>query len=244
MGTNAPTDGEAPEALGRRLLRAADRAVLSTVDGAGHPYASLVLLACGQDAAPLLLISSLAEHTKNIARDPRISLLIDGTAGHDDPLTGPRLTVLGEAEPCTDAECRARFLARHPSARRYAGFADFAFHRVAVSRGHLVAGFGRIDWIEGEALRDRLEPALAEAEPDIVAHMNADHAEALDLCAHRLLGLTGDGWQLTGVDPQGCDLRRHGNVARMEFPARVRSPHGARDAFVALVKEARAAPAA
>src|SRR5262245_53778447 len=116
----------------RRLLRAADRAALATrlAQPEGWPYASLVLLACDQEGAPLLLLSDLAEHSRNIAIDDRVALLIDGTAGHDDPLTGPRLTVLGRAATSADAGQRARFLARHPGAALYAQFADFRLYRI------------------------------------------------------------------------------------------------------------------
>ena len=138
-------------------MRAADRATLATVmrgdqpDAAG-PYASLVLVALDHDASPLLLISTLADHTRNLAGDARVSLLFDGTAGLDEPLTGPRVSVQGTAQRTDDPRHRARFLARHPGAAMYAGFKDFAFYRVAVSRAHLVAGFGRIPWIAGTDL--------------------------------------------------------------------------------------------
>ena len=115
----------------------------------GAPYASLVLVAADLDASPLLLLSDLAQHSRNIAFDPRVSLLLDGTEGHADPLAGPRLTLLGRAEAVADPRLLARFAARHPSSALYAGFADFRLYRVAVERGHLVAGFGRIDWIDG-----------------------------------------------------------------------------------------------
>src|SRR4051794_27505435 len=95
--TNTPTD--TPGSLARGLIRACDRAVLSTVlarDGlAGWPYGSLVLMATDHDLSPLVLISNLADHTKNIAKDPRVSLLVDATAGAVDPLTAARLSVLG-----------------------------------------------------------------------------------------------------------------------------------------------------
>ena len=87
-----------PDRFARELLRRADRAVLATRLGPeGWPYASLVLLAVDHDAAPLLLLSDLAEHSRALAADARLSLLVDGTAGHADPLTGPRLTLLGTA---------------------------------------------------------------------------------------------------------------------------------------------------
>jgi putative heme iron utilization protein len=135
----------------RALMRAQTTAALGTLlDGA--PYVSLVLAAFDADGSPLLLISRLALHTKNLLADPQVSLLFDGTAGLEEPLTGPRLTVLGAAAPCADPQAMERFLARHPSAAAYAGFSDFQLYKVAIARGHLVAGFGQIRWIEAEAL--------------------------------------------------------------------------------------------
>lgn len=151
-----------PAKAARALLAAASQATLATTlsasgarDRDGWPFASLVLIAHDDGGSPLLLLSDLAEHSRNIAADDRVSLLIDGTAGHDDPLTGPRLTVLGRARRSADANHRQRFLARHPEAALYADFNDFAVYRIALDRAHLVAGFGRIDWIEGAALLAR-----------------------------------------------------------------------------------------
>ena len=142
-----PVAGEA-----RALLRGAAQATLATAAGDGWPFASLVLIAHGRDGAPLLLLSDLAEHSQNIMADDRVSLLIDGTAGLADPLTGPRLTVLGRTSRSSDPDHRRRFLERHPSAGQYVDFADFAVYRLAVERGHLVAGFGRIHWIDAADL--------------------------------------------------------------------------------------------
>src|SRR5215510_8374807 len=108
----------------RNLLRGLDRASLACAlpgeDGASWPYASLVLVAVDHDLAPILLLSNLAEHTKAIAADGRVSLLFDGTAGLAQPLTGPRITLQGTAAPTDDQRLRARFLARHPGAAMYA----------------------------------------------------------------------------------------------------------------------------
>jgi putative heme iron utilization protein len=234
-----------PPALGaeaRRLVRSRDRAVLGTsLDG--HPYVSLVVTACEHDGTPLLMLSNLAQHTTNLRADPRVSLLFEDTGGYPDPLAGPRLSLLGHAEPCDDATARARFVARQPSSAVYAGFPDFRLFRVAIERGHLVAGFGRISWIDAAALRLAANAAaLAAAEPGIIEHMNNDHAEALDLYAARLLGRSGTGWRMTGIDPEGIDLRRHGEVARLDFPSPVFDAEAARAALVERVSAARAAP--
>ena len=149
---NAPPSG--PDV--RSLMRSSDRASLATIAADGSPYASLVLLALDLDASPLMLLSDLAEHSRNIARDSRISLLIDRTAGLDDPLTGSRASLTGTVTAIEDKRLMARFVNRHPSAAAYAGFGDFRLYRMNLARAHLVAGFGRIRWIEGsDILADR-----------------------------------------------------------------------------------------
>jgi putative heme iron utilization protein len=233
----------------RRLMRGRDHAALAT-SLAGRPYVSLVACACDIDASPILLLSDLAQHTANLRADPLVSLLFDDTQDHPDRLAGPRLTLLGHAERCPDPRAAARFAARHPSSAAYAGFADFHLYRVVVERGHLVAGFGRIAWIETEDLRFSADAsALAAAEADIVSHMNADHADALGLYAERLLGRQGAGWRMTGIDPEGLDLRRPmaegGATARLDFAEPVVTPEAARRILIALALKARnAAPAA
>jgi putative heme iron utilization protein len=141
-----------PADLARHLLDTLDRATMATTMADGSPYASLVLLAMAADGTPLLLLSDLAEHTRNLAGEPRAALLLDGTAGLDEPLTGPRLTLLGRVVRSTDQADAEQYLARHPGASLYAGFADFRFHRLVVERVHLVAGFGRIHWLDAAAL--------------------------------------------------------------------------------------------
>src|SRR5947208_8317004 len=178
-------------AAARRMVRSRGHAALGT-SLAGQPYVSLVATACDMDASPLLLLSDLAQHTKNLAAGPSVSLLFEDVAGHPDPLASPRLTLLGRAERRDDARALARFTARHPSAASYAGFGDFHLYRVEIERGHLVAGFGRIAWIAGTQLRFTGDhAALAAAEAEIIAHMNADHADAIALYAKRLLGVPG-----------------------------------------------------
>lgn len=231
---------ESPASGARRLMRSLDRATLATsLDG--WPYASLVLTALDHAAHPLLLLSDLAEHTKNLKADARASLLFDGTAGRDDPLTGARVTVVGRIKRLEDKPLMARFCARHPSAQFYAGFKDFNLYRLVVERAHLVAGFGKIDWVEASALLTPTSEAgaLAEAEAEIVAHMNEDHGEAVELYATKLLGLEGGGWVMTGVDPEGLDLRRGGAVARVDFREPVKDAMAARSELVRLAGEAR-----
>jgi heme iron utilization protein len=225
-------------------MRSLDRATLASALAAGEggwPYASLVLVAADYDSSPLLLISTLAEHTQNLARDARASLLFDGTQGLDDPLTGARVTLLGEMHPDSDAVRLRRFVARHPSAALYAGFRDFGLYRMRIARAHLVAGFGRIHWIDSADIIEAQPDAswLRDSEPGILDHMNRDHAATIDLCAKRLLSLGGSGWTVTGVDREGADLRRGGAVARLDFPAPADDLNAVRQSFVALAQSAK-----
>ena len=233
---------EEKAALVRRLIRGGETAVLATALGdSSWPYASLVLTACDGEAAPIVLISKLAEHTLNIAADDRVSLLFDGTEGLEHRLTGPRASVQGRAIATPDRACRERFLRRHAEAAEYVDFADFGFYRIAVERAHLVAGFGRVYWIDGEEFAFGMPPAgaLAEAEPSIVAHMNQDHAEAVALYATRLLGHDEGAWIMTGCDAEGIDMRCGQRRARLDFDAPVAAPEEARRSLVALAGGAR-----
>lgn len=224
--------------LARGLMRGCERAALAT-SYRGAPYVSLVLVAADLDASPLLLLSDLAQHSRNIAFDPRVSLLFDGTEGHSDRLDGPRLTLLGQAETETDPRFLSRFSARHPSSAAYAGFADFRIYRIVVERGHLVAGFGRIEWIDGSDLLLAVDSAaLAAVEPAVMAELNQARAAAIDSCAQKLLGRAETGWRATGIDPEGIDLRRAGDAARLDFPATAPTPETARAAFEELAQKA------
>lgn len=234
---------DSPGDTARRVLRGVDRAALATAqrDGAGWPCPSLVLTALDHDGAPLLLISRLAEHTGNIRADARVGLLFDGTAGLAQPLAGARVSVLGRAVPTGEPRHRDRYLARHPEAAQYAGFGDFAYYKVEVERAHLVAGFGRIRWIEAaELLLPAVPAGLAVAEAELVRHLNDDESDAVQLFAGVLLGLPGDGgWAITGIDPDGADLRRGGVVGRLAFDQRVHDGEGAKAELTRLAARAR-----
>ena len=227
----------------RRLMRSRSHAAFATLS-AGRPYVSLVAAACECDATPLLLLSDLAQHTKNLLADPNVSLLFEDAGDQSDRLAGARLTLLGRAERCEDGRAAARFAARHPTSAGYAGFADFHLYRIVVERGHLVAGFGRIAWIEAVDLRcSGGAAAFAAAEAAIVAQLNADETALVARLAQRRLRRPGADWRVTGVDPEGLDLSRPieagSETARLEFAAPVPTPDAVRPALAALAGEAR-----
>jgi putative heme iron utilization protein len=236
-----PGAGDHPT-LARALLREALTASLATLDpGGGHPFVSLATVATDFDGAPVLLASRLALHSRNMAADGRVSLLL-ARGGKGDPLAHPRLTLSGTAARSAAPHLRARFLARHPKAVLYVDFPDFGFWRVEPEAAHLVAGFGRAPELPPAALLTDLSgaEALLAAEPDAVAHMNADHAEAVGLYATRLGGGAPGPWRLAGLDPEGMDLLLDNQALRIPFPARVQDPAELRGLLARMAREARA----
>lgn len=233
-------------------MREAWKATLATVArSGGHPYGSLVAVATEPDGSPLLLLSGLAEHTKNLSADRRASILFDGTGTARGALTGARVTVVGRIVEATDEPARHRYLARHPDAAGFIGFADFRLYALRIEWAHLVAGFGRI--VRLDARDVTLDPAtarsLAQVEPGILAHMNEDHANALALLAGRELrarqpeldvaDALARTWSMVGCDPEGFDLAGGESALRILFPEPVTTPDAVRKALVTMVQAAR-----
>src|SRR5581483_11402564 len=208
-----------PGQAAKKIIREARSGALATLmPGSGDPYCSLVNVATADNGAPLLLLSTLALHTKNLLADARVSLMLDERK-EGDPLQGARVMLMGSVARSDDARMRAAYLRRHPEAEGFAGFADFAIYRMAIKRAHLVAGFGRIvDLSAADILTDISDAgALADAEAGALAHMNADHADACRLYASRLLGAPDGAWLCVGIDPEGLELQ-HGRAAlRLPF---------------------------
>lgn len=231
-----------PTIAAKKLLREGLSGALATLmPGTGDPYCSLVNVATDFDGAPLLLLSTLAMHTKNLLADPRASLMLDERKD-GDPLEGARVMLMGTIEPTGDPAARSRYLARQPEAEMFAGFKDFALYRMTVARAHLVAGFGRIvDLPADEILTDVSDAAaLRDAEADAVAHMNSDHRDALRLYATALLQAPAADWHCTGCDPDGLDLRAGRAGLRLPFPQRVTGPGPLRAMLKQLADRARA----
>jgi putative heme iron utilization protein len=139
--------------LARNLMVAAGSAALATLKPDGWPFASYVVAAPDADGSPLMLLSRLAEHTRNLEHDQRASLLfVREPPPGEERMTAARLSLTGRCERTADAQSRALYLDRHPDAARYAGFADFSLFRFEIRAGHLVAGFGRIVALSREEL--------------------------------------------------------------------------------------------
>jgi heme iron utilization protein len=237
--------GPAFDAAGdaKRLLRTVRSAALAT-STAEYPFVSLVNIATYYDGSPILLLSQLAAHTRHLAADPRLSLLLC-QGGEGDPLAHPRLTLLGRTERIDDPDRRAvlrtRFLNRHPKSALYADFTDFAFHQVTLERAHLNGGFARAAALSAEQVRTSLDDAadLIGMEAAAISHINTDHAAVPALFA-QAFGRCGAGdWRVTGLDPEGLDLAKDDEICRVTFPSRVTTGVELRRVLMDLASEAR-----
>lgn len=224
----------------RRFVRAQSSGVLSTLSQrvAGFPFGSVAPFVTDHAGCPVILISALAEHTRNLDADPRCSLIVQPYSP-DMQVTG-RATVVGNAVRLADKEALGpRYLRHHPQAEAYFAMHDFAFWRIEPARVRWIGGFGRIHWVEPENYL-LAEGPLAGQEADILAHMNADHGHNLVAYCRHVHGVETDAAEMIGIDPDGFDVRTGGRVLRFDFPSPVADAQQARVALVELAKAAQA----
>jgi putative heme iron utilization protein len=238
-GVEALVPGESGFAA-RCLLRAARAGTLATQAADNTPFASLVTPAMAPDGTALMLLSSLAAHTRHLRARPDCALMVMGAPDGPNPQTAPRVTMTGRAAPEDDPALRRYWVEHHPYAEMYADFADFALWRLVPTGAHVVGGFARAASLSAAELLPPTQAvqALREAEARIIGHCNADHADALNLLAQRQ-GRTGE-WRMVGVDCDGFDMVSDDDVLRLAFDAPVADGPGVRRALVRLVQAAQA----
>jgi len=191
------------------------------IPGSGAPLTTAVGCASDFDGAPLFLFSSLAQHTRNLAADPRASVLLASQPDRGDPLNHPRISLGGPILPHSHAQARLRYLQRNPKAKLYAPFQDFAIFRMRVETVHYNGGFGRADAL---APADILAPdgdasALIEAEDTLLAEINARDVLA------PTNDVSGRAWRAIGLDAEGLDLSAGAATARLDFETPAFDPH-------------------
>ena len=231
-----PDEARAAVADAKRLMRLARTGALGTLEAAGGaPLTTLISVASDFDGAPLFLMSTLSRHTRNLARDPRASLLLTSRHERGDPLNHPRVTLSGRIEQTAAARAKLRYLQRNPKAHLYAGFADFALYRLQIEDVHFNGGFGRAAPLTvAEVLIPRDgEAALAEAEERLLAEANGlGGAMLARLAGHSALR---PAWRAIGLDAEGLDLAAGGRAARAEFAAPAHDPEAWRAHLKALL---------
>ena len=241
---NIPTPSHAERA--RTLVAQIKTGTLCTLaaEPKGYPYGSFVTVAF-DDGNPVFLVSTMAEHTRNLQRDPRASLLV-AEGGSEDPLANGRVTLLG---PCAQVKgdggsARAAFLATHPNAGYYVDFGDFAFWKLKVESIRYIGGYGRMSWVDAADWHAAEPDPLATAAGGVIAHMNDDHTDAIVLYCKAFSKATDiNAASMTSVDRYGFEVSavtaEGPRPVRLAFPALVRTPEEARAALVAMLNDAR-----
>jgi putative heme iron utilization protein len=222
----------------RRMVRHFRSGVLATqsLKFPGYPYASALPFCTDQQGRPVVLVSHLAEHTQNADHDRRVSFLVAPSGAEVQEQA--RVTLIGDLTPNEDAAVAARYLRYFPEGERYLDIGGFRYFRLEPLSLRYIAGFGSIHTIPGESY---LAPALAiaEAESEILAHMNADHGHNLrDYCQH-VHERTAESAQMIGIDCDGFDVLADAEVLRFDFDAEVKDAGAARAELVNLAKASR-----
>jgi len=241
---NAPADSNEAHAdaaaCAKRLMRLARAGALATLEPGGAPLTTLIGVASDFDGAPLFLFSTLSRHTRNLANDPRASLLLAGAHERGDPLNHPRVTLGGRVERCAAPRAKARYLQRNPKAGLYAGFADFALFTLRIEDVHFNGGFGRAaPRAPADVLASREgEAALGQAEERLLTQANAlGEAKLAQLAGHRAArpGAKSRSWRAIGLDAEGLDLAAGGRAARAQFKRLAHDPEAWRDRLEELL---------
>jgi len=232
----------------RTLLSLASVATMSTLSRRheGFPFGSLMPFALDSSGRPIFLISNMAMHTQNLKADPRCSLFVGQVGTDGDALGAARATLIGHAEPVPDdeiASIREKYLARHENSRYWVDFADFSFFRLQLVDLYYVGGFGVMGWVQAKDYEQASPDPLAEAASGILAHMNADHVEAMILLAKSHAGVETTEATMTSVDRLGFTLRLKTSEgmknARINFPNEVAKPQQTRRELVEMVRQAK-----
>lgn len=206
----------------------------------GYPFGSVTPFVLNHQGMPTILISTIAEHTKNILENAHVSLVV---FDHETDLqANARLTLLGTAA-LTDKQnslMRARYLRYIPQAEQYFEMHDFSFYTLHIDHARYIAGFGKMGWIEGESMEMPSNPLFTD-EPSILAHMNADHTENLKAYCLHYHQITTQHVEMIGIDCLGFDIRtRPETILRFTFKSPINNAQEARTALVEMAKSCRA----
>jgi len=223
----------------RQMLRAHRYGALCTLSKKfdGHPFGSIAPYLVDHDGSLLILISTLAEHTKNIQYDPRVSLI---THNQDSPhiQTQGRITVMGTAQIITDkSEVGTRYLRYFPEAQNYFDMHDFSFYRIMPQSLRYIGGFGKIHWVEADSYLVPPYP-LIQQENDVISHMNTDHRNTLRHYCQYFHKIEVLHVEMLGIDCDGFDVRADEKILRFDFPEMVLDAQQARHALIAMSREA------
>ncbi len=227
--------------IARQFLRENSVGVLAThsVDVEGYPFGSVTPYIVNYKGLPTILISTLAQHTRNIQTNPKVSLTIF-SQDLDDIQSGARLTWIGDAEalPIVDEDTKQMYLRYFPNSKNSLQMHDFSFYQIKLKRARFIGGFGQIAWVEPAAIL--LKNALEQVEADIIEHMNKDHKSTMKDYCEGLKRIVASDIHMLGIDTEGFDLLANNKKVRFSFEKPIITAEDARTALVLLARKARA----
>lgn len=243
----------------KQFLRSTRSGILSSFSAkfAGYPFGSVMPFVLGHDCQPIVFISSIAEHTKNIIANPKVSLLVfqsNNLKSAEDLHANGRLTLIGEAEQLdkNDAIFMARYCRYLPESTGYLAMHDFQFYRINILQARYIAGFGKMGWVDGVDIIDVKNAEnisnIAQLETSMIEHMNTDHADSLLAYCQHYYGVAPSQANIIGIDCDGFDVEavlKNKDIAddikilRFNFESPIFDANSARMAFVALSKVAK-----
>ena len=254
----------------RQLIRSSSKGYLSTLFDPKNfakknsqmknsfPYSTYTLTAFDYDLSPILLLSNLSEHTKNILKNKRVSLMVCEEnklyeyfpqfknkfpgINYEDPMSRPRVTIIGEINKSNDKNLKQRFLMRHPASQLYANFSDMNIFKISIKSAHLIGGFAQVKWFSKNDLCCSSFLNFKDSEKNIIEHMNQSHQKSINLYVTKLVknnfekkNKSGN-WKIVGVDPDGFDARKKNLLVRYFFKKEINDAKKLRAIFVNLHK--------
>ncbi len=252
--------------IAKQLIRSSSKGYLSThfdpnSFGANKinskkifPYSTFTLTAFNYDISPIVLLSNLSEHTTNIKKNSLVSMMLceeqklyhyfpkfkHSISGYEDPMSRPRITLIGNLKKTKDDNDRKRFLSRHPASKLYSNFADMNFYKMKILGAHMIGGFASVKWFKEKDLITKEPKGFNASEENIIKHMNECHQDSLNLYSTKLIksGKKNKNWRIVGIDPEGFDLRNKDTLARYCFENSITDVKKLRGLFVSLHKKA------
>ena len=227
----------------RRLFNSKSFGILSTLSLKleGFPFGSVVPYCLDNEGMAVVLISTIAEHTKNISNDDRCSITI--IMDNEDVQSNGRLCVIGNMELLSplETDVKERYYRHFPNSKTYHTAHDFFFYRLRPISLRYIGGFGMIYWLDPSDFLIN-NPFQGNGENKITDHMNKDHQKDLvSYCEHykEMTIVPNANVVMVGIDSLGFDLFVNDKKVRFDFESPVKNTLDAREALVGLSKGAK-----
>jgi len=228
----------------KQLVRHATSGVLSTISKnmAGYPFGSVTPFMLDSEGNAYFYISDIAQHSKNMAQDAKVSLTVFVAAAEGDQNENARATLVGDCHKVTNTkqkEMIKQFVTHFPESKSYEKAHDFAIWKLEVKRVRYIGGFGKIFWLEQNEWVGSSKPWTEEQELQVVEHMNEDHQVAMIDILNSMGVSVNNHIQMLSVHTEGCYIKADERLVFVTFRRECRAMDDIRVELVKLTKLAR-----